>query len=307
MKLFRSFGYLLVGSTLVFGTACSDDDDDDDNNDVEVSYEVELAGDNMVPVVATPASGTMSVSLDGLQLELSGSFEGLTSDLLSIGGTPAHVHVGPPSGTGPVLFDVDVDADADMRAGTFTLSQTLTQDQRLMFEQGTLFLNIHTEAYPNGELRGQLVEGAPTFANVAQSYEAILVPEDHVHDVDSNARGWATVVLRDDNTFLVSGAFEGLTSNLVEVEGSAVNLHDAPQGQTGPVLYGLTVNPGLDDRSGTFSLNTTLSTSQRESLEQGELYLNLYSADFEEGELRGQILTNGQDITPNNDIGPPVQ
>ncbi|MFU8803174.1 MAG: CHRD domain-containing protein [Bradymonadaceae bacterium] len=306
MKFLRNLGYLMVASTLLFATGCPEDDDPDPDPDPpDMIFEVELAGDNEIPAVATPATGTMTVNLRGSTISGEGTFEGLTSNLIDIAGSPAHIHIGSSTATGPILFNVDV--DADNRSGSFNFEEDLDSDQLLMFEQGTLYLNIHTELYPNGELRGQLIEGTPTFAEIARSFEAILVPDDHVHDVQSQGTGWATAILRQNDTFLVSGAFRDLSSPLVEVEGSSVNIHQAPVAQEGPVFFNLTVDEDTDERGGRFWFDTDLTASQRQILEAEEFYLNIYSQDFEEGELRGQLVTNGEDIDFNNDVEPPIQ
>jgi len=43
------------------------------------------------------------------------------------------------------------------RVGTFSASFLLTPDYRIMLGAGRVYLDIHTDAYPDAEIRGMLV------------------------------------------------------------------------------------------------------------------------------------------------------
>jgi hypothetical protein len=121
------------------------------------TFQVELSGEQEAPdPVETEASGSATVTLDGNTLTIEGSFEGLESDLISIAGSPAHVHEAPPGQNGPIVFNLDVSSD-DNRSGTLSATQELSEAQLEVFNAGNYYINIHTEDNPGGELRGQLV------------------------------------------------------------------------------------------------------------------------------------------------------
>ncbi|WP_240307586.1 CHRD domain-containing protein [Thermus caldifontis] len=70
---------------------------------------------------------------------------------------------------------------------------------------------------------------------------------------------------------------------------SAVHLHRGPRGQNGPLIQALRVNPAPDGRSATFLDRIELGLEDRSRLFRGELYLDIHTAAFRAGELRGQI------------------
>ncbi len=110
------------------------------------TMEVLLRGDNEVPPVTTNASGSANVTAAGTVLTVDGAFDGFVA-------TAAHVHgpaaVGENAG---VLFTLAVDNANTHIEGTFTMNA----EQVEWFENGLLYLNVHSAANPGGEIRGQI-------------------------------------------------------------------------------------------------------------------------------------------------------
>jgi len=96
-------------------------------------------------------SGSGSAVLDGRKLTVSGSFSGLLGPA-----TVAHLHLGPALGIrgGPVL-DLEVEQSA---AGSFSGEFDLTEDQLRALLDGRLYIQIHSEIAPAGNLWGWLLE-----------------------------------------------------------------------------------------------------------------------------------------------------
>jgi len=69
-----------------------------------------------------------------------------------IAGTAAHIHEAPAGKNGPVIIPLDKDGD------TYKVpaNAKLTDAQFASFKAGNLYVNVHTAAHPDGELRGQL-------------------------------------------------------------------------------------------------------------------------------------------------------
>lgn len=102
----------------------------------------------MTPTVA--GSGGVTATLAGNTLTISGTFDGLKSPA-----TIAQVHKGPIAGVrGPVVFDLTVSKGM---SGTISGSAELTQLQLIDLEKRRLYVQLHSEKAPEGNLWGWLV------------------------------------------------------------------------------------------------------------------------------------------------------
>lgn len=122
-------------------------------------YEIALTGDEEVPPVDTTATGVASISLklDVSEVTVNGSFRGLSSTLMETSGSAAHVHEGALGVAGGILFNVTVAPEPGDLSGTMAIAHTLTPDELTSYQSGLLYLNVHTEDNPTGEIRGQMV------------------------------------------------------------------------------------------------------------------------------------------------------
>ena len=109
--------------------------------------DVKLSGDAEVPPVKTSASavGTISVAPDGA---VTGSIK--TTDIEA---TAAHIHLAAPDKNGPVIIPLTKGPN-----GTFNVPRgaKLTDDQMKAYKAGELYVNVHSEANKDGEIRAQL-------------------------------------------------------------------------------------------------------------------------------------------------------
>jgi hypothetical protein len=108
---------------------------------------VSLKGTSEIPPVMTEAkaNGTIVVTNDH---SISGSVT-----TTGIVGTAAHIHQAALGENGPVIVPL-VRSSADtfvVPAGT-----RLTDAQYTAYAAGDLYVNVHSAAHPNGEIRGQL-------------------------------------------------------------------------------------------------------------------------------------------------------
>ncbi len=111
-----------------------------------VNYTTDLTAGAEVPPTDSPATGTADVTVDTEAKTVSWTvtYEGLTGDA-----TAAHIH-GPASETenaGPVV---------DMSGSIMEGSGDITDEQLSELDAGQYYVNVHTEKYPAGEIRGQL-------------------------------------------------------------------------------------------------------------------------------------------------------
>ena len=71
-----------------------------------------------------------------------------------IAGTAAHIHAGQPGTAGPIVVPL---VENPAGSGIWTASATLTDDQFNELINGGMYLNVHSTAFPNGEIRGQIL------------------------------------------------------------------------------------------------------------------------------------------------------
>lgn len=109
--------------------------------------EQKLGGDQEVPPVATGATGagTISIAADGA---VSGS---VTTK--GIDGTMAHIHTGAAGANGPVIVPLTKTGDG---VWSVPAGAKLTPEQLKTFQDGGLYVNVHSAEHKGGEIRAQL-------------------------------------------------------------------------------------------------------------------------------------------------------
>ena len=108
-----------------------------------------------LPIDATTAptmrgSGTATATFDGKTLTISGRFEGFNSPA-----TLAHIHRAQPGMRGPVVFNLTVTQGIE---GSFEGKTALTSAQAADIRKGWFYIQIHTQANPDGQVRGWLLK-----------------------------------------------------------------------------------------------------------------------------------------------------
>ena len=106
-----------------------------------------LSGANEVPPNTSTATGIGSIRISG---------DGSVTGNITVSGmtaTAAHIHEAPPGKNGPVIVPFAKTAD-----NTFapTAGPKLTDAQYASYFAGNLYINVHSAAYPGGEIRAQL-------------------------------------------------------------------------------------------------------------------------------------------------------
>jgi hypothetical protein len=107
---------------------------------------VTLAGDQEVPPVKTQASGSGTITVNA-DKTVSGSIT-----VKGVNATAAHIHEAAAGKNGGVIIPLTKSGD------TFTVpaGAKLTDAQSAAFQKGDLYVNVHSAANPDGEIRAQL-------------------------------------------------------------------------------------------------------------------------------------------------------
>ncbi len=225
-------------------------------------YSAQLSGDQEVPPNDSAGTGTgiFTLAPDGSWLTYFIEF----SDL----GTPEtvrHIHRGAPGVAGPVVFDLP---EGSPKTGTIGLEE----EQRAEYLAGLYYVNIHSEEFPGGELRGQISAASACFATT-------LAGSNEVPPNDSAGTGKGYFALSPDGTQLrYTIMFEGLTT-----DETVRHIHRGAPGIAGPVVFDL---PAGSPKRGMLEL----APADRTDLQAGLFYVNIHSETFPGGELRGQIV-----------------
>lgn len=242
-----------------------------------------LGGDQEVPVNASAARGSASFSLNPTTRVLSG-----TVTTAGVEGTAAHIHDAAKGAAGPVVIPLQGGP-----GGIWTVpdNTVLTEAQYTSLQANSYYVNVHSAAYPGGEIRGQ-IELRARFASLTGAQE---VPAS-----GSAATGYASIAVNSS-----TGAVYG-TVITAGISATAAHIHEAAAGASGPVIVPLT-----SAGSGVWTVppGSTLTASQLNSWNSGALYVNVHSTAFPGGEIRGQInlglpilrsttLTGAQESTP---------
>ena len=136
--LHKSAAVLAISAFLVSGSAFAQE------------FGANLTGAEEVPPVDTAATGTADVTWNADSKELSWTieFSGLSGPA-----TAAHFHgpAAPGENAGPVVTIEDLESPSEGTA-------TLTDEQAEQLAGGQWYLNIHTAANPDVEIRGQVTE-----------------------------------------------------------------------------------------------------------------------------------------------------
>ena len=95
-------------------------------------------------------SGSLTATLSGKQLTITGTFEGLRSPA-----TTAQIHRSPKGIPGPAILDLTV---TKSEKGAVSGTLELTQDQIADLRAGRLYVQIQSERAPDGNLWGWMLQ-----------------------------------------------------------------------------------------------------------------------------------------------------
>ena len=252
--------------------ACSDSSNDSNNQPIfPLSVSASLSGAQENPPVLTAASGNANFTVDPTSGEIFGSIT--TSDITA---NAAHIHIGDAGINGAIIVGLTQTA-AGSGVWTVPPNSALTGAQLTALKAGGLYVNVHTDLYPGGQIRGQMGRTALT-TKMTGSQENPPTPSlaagTGIFSVDPVTRALSARVVTS-----------GLTS-------TAAHIHVGAVGANAPVAVAfIQTEPG----SGIWipPANTILTADQYQSFISGGTYFNVHSAAFPGGEIRGQI---GRDV-----------
>ena len=243
------------------------------------SFSARLDGAQEVPPVTTSATGRGTVQLNADETEISVrlNFTGLSS-----ASTVAHIHGPAPAGSNaPPIFNLTGLGGTAAQLGPFVVAVTPQQVSDL--KAGLWYFNVHSQNHPAGEIRGQI--------RLDRSFDGPLSGRQVVPRAETLAGGYVTARLDGalDQVFITL-SYAGLTGE--GVPGTSVDVGifgPAQRGNVGARIATITlpVSGLASDQivAGPFAI----TAAQAQQLIDGLWYAQVASAEFPEGEIRGQI------------------
>jgi hypothetical protein len=142
MKLNR---YLLLIAFFIF---CSCQKKDDPVPDPNITFEATLSGASEVPANWSTASGTATATYNTSSKALS-----LTITYTGITPSYGHLHKGAAGVNGPAVFHF-----VGLSSPIYYTCPPFDAFQETDLLNNLFYINLHTAAYPDGEIRGQLIK-----------------------------------------------------------------------------------------------------------------------------------------------------
>lgn len=239
-----------------------------------------IDGSQEVPTTSTSGSGlgSFSVSADLSSVWYSITISNLTGNL-----TSAHIHRAAEGSNGPVVKTLLFDKGTATGVWSRNDSEPFTKELLAELLTGRLYVNVHSNRFPNGEIRGQI------FLDADISFSIALDGTQEVPPITSPATGTGTLTLYYDLSAVVFDiALTGLPQPV-----TAAHFHRGARGENGPSILPLTVfgNIIVDFWSDLDSIPLTLDIVK--DFIQGNIYLNVHTSANPNGEIRGQVQLEG--------------
>jgi hypothetical protein len=230
---------------------------------VSTRYTAVLAGAQETPPNASTATGTAIAFLHEPENRV--VYLVNSSGLVNV--TAAHFHQGAVGIAGPVVVPLNGSN------GTYGgVSGRLTAAQVAAWQATGFYANIHTSAFPNGEIRGQMIPDAGDHWVAAADAGQETPPN------GSSGVGGASLIVAPDSTITVNGAFSSLSGPAI-----SAHVHFGAFGVVGPVVFPLIITGSL------LHAVFTPTTTDLTNLRAGNWYINVHTALNPGGEIRGQL------------------
>jgi hypothetical protein len=251
----------------------------------QIHFTATLEGNQELPQVVTPATGTGSFDLseDLTELRYFVSYRGM-----SAAGISGHFHLGKAGANGAIVRSVTTPVAV---SGTFsgiwksTDSEPLTRSLVDSLLMGLLYFDLNDSKYSTGEIRGQLI--LETSLHFEVNYDA-----SHENPPVSATGGGTGVFILDKTRTQIDYwvTYDGLTGPLA----SGGQILVGTPGTNGPVVRTITEigNPASATVKGSWKTTDSqpLTDALVDSLIAGKLYSNFCTLVHADGEIRGQLI-----------------
>ena len=239
---------------------------DDAGGNGTTEYDATLSGAEVVPAVVTSAGGAAKFVLQADGTTLTYDISHTVQNALAVA-----IHLASPGENGGVIFPLTP------VSGHLTGSVTIASDQSDALASGQVYVDVQSQAHPDGEVRGQLLLPG------SQIFVAAATGGQQVPAVSSTYHAHASFIESPDQGTL---RYHFVTDAVP----TDVRLHRAIGALNGPVAYPLApVDQTIDGV-------LQIGGSDPDDLQHSRFYLNVVTAANPAGELRGQLVKPGETL-----------
>ena len=277
MRTFSACSFLvrpLWATVLVLVTAACGDNDDYGGEPLTpsqpivntTSFNATLCGAQEVANVSSTGVAFAVLTVDTVTKAITGSVT-----TVGITGTVAHIHTGAAGVNGPITIPL---AETAAGSGVWAVpANTMLSDvQYADLLAGAMYYNVHSVAYPPGEIRRQIGRDVRGSA---------LTGSEEVPANPSGAAGRGFVAVDPTTKTLTASV------TTTGIAGTVAHIHEGAAGVSGPIVFHLAETA---TGSGVWRTTVTLSDAQYATLKAGNYYFNVHSAALPAGEIRGQLV-----------------
>lgn len=187
----------------------------------------------------------------------------------------AHIHFAPVGVTGDIVFPFDDPEDID------AVWDDITVDEAIRLLAGGAYVNVHTLAHPGGEIRGQLQPRAGSALGV-ETVTFALTGDEEVPPVDTELSGLCVAMIELEGAVIEQGTMDLFCTHDIP-DPTLAHVHEGAPGVAGPPVI------TLDPTSPIVAEDLVLDADLALALRNGDLYVNVHTAENPNGEIRGQI------------------
>jgi hypothetical protein len=256
----------------------------------QIMFTASMDGAQETPPTMTSATGTawLVLSPDFKSISFSVTYARLSAPF-----TNAHFHVAPVGIAGNPVFPLDLVFVGNTAKGTWS---NIPDSILAKLFNGQLYVNVHSTNNPSGEIRGQFkaVDGIGFTSSADGNQEIPSVP------TTATGTGFA-VIEKNAQQIHYQFTIAGLSSNFTvsHFHLNAVGVNGNP---VEPISFGSDSTVAADWSAPADSVLTAFLN--------GDIYFNAHSTNFPAGEIRGQMIHQGEIMLTANLTGdqevPPV-
>jgi mono/diheme cytochrome c family protein len=240
--------------------------------------DVAVSAAEVFPRTNSTATGTGQLTFNLVTGTVTG---GVT--LSGITATLAHIHSAIAGTTGPIIVDF-VQSGTDPNRWDAEAGGVLTADQVNALLAGQLYVNVHSAAFPGGEIRGQIKPQGVSVALAELSGDSVVPP------VSNTATGFAAMTVTPSN------ATVHVQTTEVD-DATEAHVHNAPSGENAAApLFTLMKDPTAP--SHWLLEQQSITQADRDALTNDRLYVDVHTPASPSGALRGQLSLNAEEPVP---------